>query len=94
MPVDIIQCGNLLLFFQQVHEDPERSDDQVKALIKMKIDDALPADPLMLSRVAKKCTKNGREKCTTLAFRSSHINKFFFSFFFKSKTISPNIQHN
>jgi len=34
-----------------MHHDPKGSDDQVETFIKMKIDDALKADPLMLLRV-------------------------------------------
>jgi len=54
-----------------------------------------------MSRVAQKCTKNGREKCTTLASWSIHIDNFLFDFFFshgdpsgKPKTFPPNIQNN
>ncbi|HCL00206.1 MAG TPA: hypothetical protein DHW42_08915, partial [Candidatus Marinimicrobia bacterium] len=55
----------------------------------------------LMSRVAQKCTKNGREKCTTLASWSIHIDNFLFDFFFshgdpsgKPKTFPPNIQNN
>jgi hypothetical protein len=47
-----------------------------------------------LSRVARKCTKNGREKCTTLASWFIHIDNLLFDFFFKPKTFSPNINNH
>ena len=42
-------------------------------------------DGICLSRVAKKCTKNGREKCTTLASWFIHINNLLFDFFFSHR---------
>jgi len=62
---------------------------EVSAVCFVEQSDRVAVNPLsqmdvyrQLSRVARKCTKIGREKCTTLPFRSSHNNSLLFSFGF------------